>query len=303
MRATRIAPSGHQWRIAAAGHEAVLVEVGGGIREYAWQGVPVLDGYPEDAIAPHSAGHILAPWPNRIRDGQYTFGGRQHQLPLTEPARHNAMHGLVNWAPWDCAAHTEDSVTLTCRLPPRPGYPWPLDMRTTWTVGEAGLTATHEITNAGSEPAPFGLGAHPYVRIAGVDVDDITLTVPAQSRLLTDSRLLPIGAAKVTGGPLDFVDGRRLGAIELDTAFGDLTAVEGSEVRLSGGGREVVIWADGAFRWWQVFTGDSLSGERRRRSIAVEPMTCPPDAFRSHRDLIELAPGQVWRASWGIRPS
>jgi len=304
---TGSAPSGDQWRISAAGHEAVLVEVGGGLREYQCQGVPVVDGYAEDAIAPYGAGHILAPWPNRIRDGRYTFDGQDHQLPLTEPARHNAIHGLVNWVPWIRTEHTVDSVCLDYRLAPRPGYPWPLAMRTQWSVGSNGLRADHVVTNLGATTAPFGFGVHPYVRIPGVTLDDTTLTMPAQSRVLVDARLLPIGMAKVTGGPFDFAAGRRIGGAELDTAYGDLIPVDGeaagSEVVLSGGGRSITVWADAHFRWWQLFTSDPLPDERRRRAIAVEPMTCPPDAFRSRRDLIELAPGETWRASWGIRPS
>ena len=69
-------PSGAQWTIAADGHEATIVEVGGGLRDYRAGGTEVLYGFAEDEICPGSAGQILAPWPNRIRDGQYTFDGQ-----------------------------------------------------------------------------------------------------------------------------------------------------------------------------------------------------------------------------------
>jgi len=128
--------------------------------------------------------------------------------------------------------------------------------------------------------------------------------VPARSRLLLDGRLLPIGAAKVAGTDYDFTTAKPIGGLELDTAFGDLIR-DGdgpSEVTLStSDGRGVAIWADAGFGWWQIFTSDTLAGDRRRRSVAVEPMTCPPDAFRSNRDLITLEPGQAWHGTWGIR--
>jgi aldose 1-epimerase len=73
-------------------------------------------------------------------------------------------------------------------------------------------------------------------------------------------------------------------------------------VTLRGASGGVSVWADDAFRWWQVFTGDTLSPPRRRRSIAVEPMTCPPDAFRSGKDVVVLPPGATWRGTWGITP-
>jgi aldose 1-epimerase len=249
----------------------------------------------------------LAPWPNRIRDGRYTFDGVEHQLALTEPDRHTAIHGLVNWTRWDLLERSADAVTVGCDMPPQPGYPWPLRMRTRWSVSADGLRADHEVTNVGADRCPFGLAVHPYLRLPGVAVDDLVLRVPAQSRVLVDGRLLPVGAAKVAGTEYDFTAPRRIGETVLDTAFGDVLRDDDTTmaVTLAGpdGTPSVALWADDNFSWWQVFTGDALGGEWYRRSVAVEPMTCPPDAFRSGRDVLVLEPGQTWRASWGIRPS
>lgn len=300
-------PSGAQWTIAADGQEAVVVEVGGGLRAYRAGGVPYVDGYGEDELCVGSAGQVLAPWPNRIRDGQYTFNGQTLQLSLTEPARHTALHGLVNWLPWRLVARNADTVTVQCELPAQPGYPWPLLLRTEWRVGTDGLRATHEVTNRGGAAAPFGMSVHPYLRLPGIAVDDLMLRVPARSRLLVDGRMLPIGAAKVHGGEYDFTTPRRIGTAMLDTTFGQVEATANgrSSVTLGSadGSAGVSVWADRAFGWWQISTGDTLPGERRRRSVAVEPMTCPPDAFRSGRNVIVLEPGQSWHAEWGIRPS
>ncbi|MFI5913640.1 aldose 1-epimerase family protein [Dactylosporangium sp. NPDC051541] len=298
------APSGTQWTIRSGGQEAVIVEVGGGVRTFTADGRDVVSGYEEHEHAIGSAGHVLAPWPNRIRDGQYTFGGEHQQLPLTEPDRHNAIHGLVNWVRWTAVDATEDSITVAHDLVPQAGYPWPLRLQTRWSVGAAGLKAEHEVTNTGGTPVPFGLATHPYVLVPGVPVDDLTLRVPAHSRVLVDVRLLPIGAAPVTGTEFDFVDGRRLGGTVLDTAFGevDTNAEGGSQIDVSApDGRGVTVWADSAFSWWQVYSSDTLPPERLRKALAIEPMTCPPDAFRSGRDVIVLEPGTTWRGTWGIR--
>jgi aldose 1-epimerase len=298
--------SGTQWTINSGGHEATLVEVGGGLRAYRADGVDYVDGYGADELPIGCAGQILAPWPNRIRDGRYTFAGEPQQLSLTEPTRHNAIHGLVNWQPWRAVEQTADAVTLECPMPAQPGYPWPLLLRTTWRVGDGGLRAEQEITNVGHKSCPIGFSVHPYLALPGVRVDDMVLKVPARNRLLVDSRLLPIGAAKVAGTRYDFTEPKRIGAGVLDTAFGDVErdAGGGSRVELStvDGQHSVSVWADERFGWWQVFTSDTLAGDRLRRSIAIEPMTCPPDAFRSGRDLTVLEPGQTWRASWGITP-
>jgi aldose 1-epimerase len=299
------APSGQQWTIRSDGHEAVLVEVGGGVRAYRVGTEDVVFGYAEEEICPASAGEVLAPWPNRIRDGRYTFAGDAYQLTITEPARHNAIHGLVNWSRWQLVAQRPDEVTLGYQLVPVPGYPWPLSFRTTWRVGADGLHASHEVTNQGATPAPFGLASHPYLVVPGVRVDDLTLRVPGRTRLLLDGRMLPIGAARVAGTEHDLSEGRRIGTTVYDAAYGDLIRGEdgGSAVSLSADdGRSVQVWADAGFGWWQVFTADALTGARHRAAVAVEPMTCPADAFRSGRDLITLEPGQTWRGAWGIRP-
>jgi aldose 1-epimerase len=300
----QVAPlCGAQWTITSGGHEAVVVEIGGGLRAYRVDGVDVLDGYEPDELCPGYAGKVLAPWPNRIRDGRYEFGGQPWQLGLTEPPRHNAIHGLVGCVPWRLVAQQADSVTVECVVAAQPGYPWPVLLRTHWAVGADGLRARHEATNIGGEPCPFGLGAHPYLRLGSGPVDQLTLCVPGRSRLLVDGRLLPIGAAKVAGGDLDYTEPRRIGAQVLDTTFGDLPVdPAGSAVTLSTAEASIRVWADANFRWWQVFTGDTLTGDRPRRALAVEPMTCPPDAFRSGRDVVTLTPGQTWTGAWGITP-
>lgn len=298
--------SGAQWSISAAGHEAVVVEVGGGLRTYRSGGVDHVDGYGPDELCPGSAGKILAPWPNRIRDGRYTFGGRSLQLAVTEPDRHVAVHGLVNWVRWRLVERSTDTVTVAYDLPAQPGYPWPLRLVTRWSVSSDGLRVDHEVTNTGRADCPFGLAAHPYPRVPDVAVDDLVLRVPGRDRMLVDARLLPVGVVRVADSEYDYLRPRRIGSALLDTAFGDVAPDPdgGSSVSLAAPGRSanVTVWADGAFRWWQIFTGDSLPGQRRRRSVAVEPMTCPPDAFRSGRDVIVLKPGRTWRAAWGIRP-
>jgi aldose 1-epimerase len=301
------AKSGLQWTIEADGHRAVIVEVGGVLRHYSVGDREILDGFGPEEISPASAGQILAPWPNRIRDGHYTFEGTAYQLSLTEPARNNAIHGLTNWSRWKLVDQAPDAVTLEFDLPPQIGYPWALTLRTRWSVSADGLRSDQEVVNTSDQNAPWGFSVHPYLQLTGVAVDDILLRVPGRVRVLADARLLPIGAVKVTGTEYDYTEPRRVGDAVLDTTWGDLNpdADGGSSVVIAAptGDASVTVWGDENFKWWQVFTGDTLHGERFRRSMAIEPMTCPPDAFRSGRDLIILEPGVTWRASWGVRPS
>jgi aldose 1-epimerase len=297
--------SGTQWSIESGNARAVVVEVGGVLRHYSVGDVQVLDGFEADELSPASAGQILAPWPNRIRDGKYTFEGQSHQLSLTEPARHNAIHGLTNWSRWAPVEQSADAITLQYELPAQVGYPWWLTLRTRWQVSADGLRCEQEVVNNSSTNAPWGFSVHPYLQLPGVAVDDILLHVPAKTRILADGRLLPIGAVGVAGTEYDFTEARKIGDLVLDTTFGDIEhdASGTTEVTIAdpGSAAKVVVWADDKFKYWQVFSGDTLHGERFRRSVAIEPMTCPPDSFRTGRDLIVLAPGERWTATWGIR--
>ncbi|WP_433373503.1 aldose 1-epimerase family protein [Actinoplanes sp. CA-142083] len=297
--------SGTQWSIESGGTRAVVVEVGGTLRHYSVGDVQVLDGFEADELSPASAGQILAPWPNRIRDGKYTFEEQSHQLPLTEPARHNAIHGLANWSRWTLAEQSADAVTLELELPAQIGYPWWLTLRARWSVSADGLRCEQEVVNNSASNAPWGYSVHPYLQLTGVAVDDILLHVPGKTRILADNRLLPIGAVGVAGTEYDFTEPRKIGDLVLDTTFGDIEhdAAGITEVTIAdpASPAKVVVWADEKFKYWQVFSGDTLHGERFRRSVAIEPMTCPPDAFRTGRDLIVLAPGESWTAAWGIR--
>jgi aldose 1-epimerase len=207
---------------------------------------------------------------------------------------------------WRAVEQDQSSVTLECDVSPLPGYPWWLRMRTTWSISSEGLRAEHTAANIGDAPCPFGMGVHPYLFVGDLPVEDIFLNLPTQSRLLVDSRQLPVGAAKVAGSAFDYTAPRRIGTAILDTTFGDVIRDDlgNSTARLSNsdGTSSVEVWADKAFGWWQAFTGDTVAGVRHRRSVALEPMTCPPDAFRSGRDVVTIQPGEVWSGSWGIRP-
>jgi aldose 1-epimerase len=305
---SQVLPSGEQWTIRHGDHEAVVVQVGGGVRTYTVGRQNVVAGYPPEAKCSAGRGQLLMPWPNRIRDGRYSWSGRSHQLALSEPDRSNAIHGLVRWAPWSVLTQAHDTISLVCRLRPQQGWEWSLDLFVTYAVGDEGLIVTPRAVNVGAGAAPFGFGAHPYLSVGEDRADEARLVIPAGSRLDLDDRLLPKGLVAVEGTDRDFRKARLLGDTALDTAFTNLVADVDGRWRViiahPGTGRAVTLWADATtYPWVQVFTGDSLPLDDRRTSgIAVEPMTCPPDAFNSGDDLLVLEPGQEFSGTWGITP-
>ncbi|MGH8794261.1 MAG: aldose 1-epimerase family protein [Stackebrandtia sp.] len=297
-----MALSGDQWTISYSGREAVIASVGGGLRSFSVDGVHYVDGYGDDEIAPGWAGHVLAPWPGRLGDGVYTFEGETHRLAWNDPDTRSAMHGLVGWMRWQAADVSDSSVTVECALPAQPGYPFPLVLRTRWSLGPYGLRAAHTVSNVGTRPCPFGLGVHPYV-MAGdrAALSTWRLRVPAKTRLTVNERGLPTGEETA-----QFVEPAVVGEAQLDCTFGELIRdadrVATLEVLSASEDRGVTVWVDESFGWLHVYTGDALPNERRRRALAVEPMTCPPDALRSGAGLVTLGPGELWSGTWGISP-
>jgi len=299
-------PSGVQHLIGHGHQRAVVTEIGATLRSYQVGDVDVIDGFEAEELCPSGRGQVLAPWPNRLGDGRYHFGGRSGRAALDEPERRNAIHGLVRWMAWSVVSSAQNVVTLGCRLHPQPGYPWALQLQVEYRLGREGLTVTTTATNPSiEEPVPFGLGFHPYLTVGTAPVDRAKLTVPARRRLITDDRGLPSADAAVSGTEFDFAVGRVIGPTRLDTAYTEL--VRGSDgratVRLTSAGdeRTVSLWVDDRFPYLMVFTGDSVDPAwRRRRAVAVEPMTCPPDALRSGTDLLTLDPGASFVARWGI---
>ncbi len=299
--------TGAQHDLIAGDYTATVTELGAGLRRLRYRGRPVVVEYDADQLPPSGAGQLLAPWPNRIDHGRYAFGGTSHQLDLSEPARGNAIHGLTRWASWSEAAKSADFVQLRLALLGRPGYPFHLELFAGYQLlPTAGLEVTITARNAGSAPAPYGTGSHPYLTIAAGPefVDECTLRLPAALHQACDDRGIPVGEpAPVAGTETDFRRPRPIGGLSLDDPFTglDLDSDGRALVRLSGGDTEIGLWAGPGYDWLQVFTGDPLGPAMRRRALAVEPMTCPPNAFVTGTGLITLEPGETVAHSWGIK--
>ena len=296
--------TGEQFEISAGPRWAAVSEVGANLRAYRVEGVDVTHAHDPDGLPPKSNGSVLMPWPNRIRGGRYTFDGQDLQLILSDPVAGNATHGLVNWARWVVEEHRPDEVVLHCDVVPQKGWPFELRARVSYRVDiEHGLVVTLAARNTGARAVPFGAGSHPYLSVGSAEVDDVEIRVPGRRRLVTDAASIPVRADDVAGTEFDLRRLRPLGALRLDTAFVGLEpdpddATRGS-VRVRTDAVDTTLWWDHpTFTAVQVFTVPEL--EPGRAAIAVEPMTCPANAFNTGDDVIRLEPGAQWSGQWGI---
>ncbi len=282
----------------------MVTESGATLRVYEVGDRPVVEAFegPETPVI-GCQGEVLAPWPNRVVDGRWTWESTEYQLWITEPERGHALHGLVRTLPWAPARAEDHRIDLEATLLAHPGWPFPLYFSVSYELGREGLRSRLTATNIGRARCPYGAATHPYLAIPRGSVDDARLEIPAATFLATDGRLAPLERRATGGSPYDFDAGSPIGARQVDNAFTDLERLPDGrvEARLTcPDGRTTVMWGDSSVRWWQLFTGDVLPERWRRRAIALEPMTCGPNALNTGEDLVFLEPGESHAMVWGI---
>ncbi len=294
------------YTIEGGGYRASVLGLGAAVRELTHEGRPLVVGFGADEEMPNFRGAFVAPWPNRIADGRYSFDGADYELPINEPERGTALHGLVFDIPWTLVEHTASSVTLACSITPIDAYPFELSLEARFSVSGDGFRTDVTAVNTGDGRAPYGVCPHPYLLAGPSPLDEWVLELPASTVLtVTPDRLLPVAKEPVDGTSFDFRSARPLGDVQIDHAFtgiardaSGLAAVRVTDPAYGTG--TAMVW-DESCPWVQIHTADlPLKPESTRLGLAVEPMTCPPEAFNSGEDLVVLEPGGTHRTGWTI---
>ncbi len=248
-------------------------------------------------------GAKLTPWPNRIRDGRYVFQGKEHQLPTNFPQEGHAIHGLVYNRPFNLVTANGLKNAAKAKLEHSydgsiPGYPFKFKITILYILSDDGFTCKTSIKNNGEQSMPVGDGWHPYFRL-GKTVDDLMLKIPAKFQLVTDERMIPNNARTFRA----FRELTRIGDTNFDTGFIMLDYVP--RVELYDPKQDVTINAwqetgsrlETGYKYVQIFIPPS------RKSIAIEPMTCPANGFNSKQGIIILEPGEEFKGQYGVKLS
>ncbi|HWL08945.1 MAG TPA: aldose 1-epimerase [Planctomicrobium sp.] len=268
--------------------------------------VEVIDA-PEDVLngqyRPSGFGiPILFPFPNRIREGRFTWEERHYEIPLA-PNHPNAIHGFCYDRPWRVIDQTEDSVTGRFQLSvddPERRHCWPADFifDVRYRVAESRLECQFRITNCDEKPLPWGLGTHAYFRLPlGPESDayQCELSVPVSEQwelndFLPTGRRLPVE----NNNPLR--TGASFGEIKFDDVFtgwqSDGGTVRSSILDPKAGVQLMQICDSQYFREAVVYTPPG------RNAVCIEPYSCVTDAINLHSKDINtglqvLPPGQV----------
>jgi aldose 1-epimerase len=285
--------------VSAEGVRLVVDLRGGGLRELVAGDWQVLDGYAAGTVPAGRRGGVLLPWPNRLRGGRWSWRGTDLQLDVVSAGSPNAVHGLLSAQPWSVLAERAAGVTVGTVLEPRAGYPFRLAAAIDYDLTPRQLTVRVRVRNAGEADAPFGVGMHPYLHVGATaegGLADAELSVPARTAMDVDGGL-PTGESRPFDGEVG-----RIGDRALDDPVTDLVRddVGWARVGLRGPAGALELAVDRSWPWLQVYSGDTLPAGQRRRSLAVEPMTCPPNALADGADLVVLPPGADWSGTWTL---
>ncbi len=298
-------PSGEQIAIAHGDQRAVVTEVGATLRTYVKGGVSVIEGFAGEEASTNGRGQVLYPWPNRIGDGEWSFSGRVGRPRIDDVAHATSIHGLVRWLPFRIESVNQNRCALTLLLHPSPEYPFASEIEVAYHLGSLGLTVTTTVTNCDNVPMPFGVGFHPYLAVTTPTIEAAKLELPAKSFVSVDDRQLPDGQIlPLAGHALNYTTRKSLSGVKLDVTYTDLVRDDSGlcvATLEDPTGATVELSVDRNFPYLQAYTGENNAPGHRRTAVAIEPMSCPPDALRSGKDLVVLEPGQHWAGSWRLR--
>jgi len=285
---------------------ATIARVGAALVSWALGGVQLVEPGNLDAVGPYCEGIVMAPWPNRLEDGQWNYKGKTLEFPLNIQSQQNANHGLLIDHPYDLVAQTESSVTLGALIHARLAYPFNVYTTVKYELVGSGMTVTHTAENLSVESAPYAVGAHPYFQIAGVPTSDLVLRSDAETVLEVNERQIPIGKAATANTRFDMRVGVKVGENFYDHGFTDLPRDEQGLAHTyltAPDGRQLDVWQDAEFKHVVIFSPDfywDQSSDEKRVAVAIEPQTAGANAFKTGEDLQWLKKGEVFSASWGV---
>ena len=215
----------------------------------------------EYSVHPHRGGCFpMAPWPNRIAGGRFSFDGKEWTVPVDSPP--NAIHGRLTNVPWQVVARTARVVELTARFDDT--WPW---LGKAWQrieLTRTGLRLKMEVRSE-RQPFPAGCGWHPWFRADVVGATEVRPSVPAATRYVLKDQL-PTGETVVPQG--DFVlDGRPVGDRHLDDCY---TGIDGAIT---------IDWGTFAMSMTAISEQPHVTVFTPGYAVCVEPQTCVADAF------------------------
>ena len=260
---------------------------GGQISHLVLGGVEVIPKFSGEDARARVFGYTLAPWPNRLQDGKYQVDGIDYQIPKLD-SQNNANHGLLLDEKMEVLSHDSDSLKLFYSFGKDAHYPFAIDLEIEFSLEENALVTRATATNNSLNAAPFAIGFHPYFLMGS----KFTVSAGFTHRVVTDDRMLPVSAKKVSRLDLN-QDSPELATLD-DCYYGSnevlVTNSSGAfEIRGLENINYFMIYRPPA----QVFAQGS--------ALAIEPMSHLTNVFATDMASAQILPGESKSYSYEIR--
>jgi aldose 1-epimerase len=256
--------------------------VGGAVKSYRWRDRPVFRNGPDGMTDANTGGsYPLVPFSNRVRDGRFSFRGREVRLSPNLPPQKHPLHGQGWRGEWRIEAAEERRAVLVHDHAPGE-WPWAWQGRQTFELDEGGLTTGLSCRNDGDAPMPCGLGFHPYFP---ADAETVLDTVVAEVWTI-DAEVMPVERVAATGR-YDLRE-RRIEGVDLDNGYGGWSGR--TELRQRD---HTVVISSAEARYFQVYAPPEGG------IVVAEPVTHANAALNAPEDqfaglgLQVLDPGQT----------
>jgi aldose 1-epimerase len=272
------------WRAEISTVGAALVSL--------WQGDVEIITSPNGQALYAFAGVVMAPWPNRLEDGQFKFNDLELVAPINDVSGNNANHGLVFAKQFDTVEQGDDRITLRTSLFDADAYPFNIELQVSYELSIEGLMVRIDATNHEAQPVTFATGIHPYF----VTEIDSRLEVSAGKFLLKSARGLPVGAISVDESDVIHNGSNLVTELDIDDCLTELSvgANELQQTRLSrpAHGIEVVLSQSTELSHLMIFRlGETVGAQRIL--LALEPQSAAANALRNEPNSHLLEPGQT----------
>lgn len=284
---------------------AVIDSIAAAVISLQVDGIELLDPGAQEETGGFLEGVTMAPWVNRLADGSYRFGNQDYQVELTDEDRSVANHGMLLETLFDANQTSPDAIKLTAVIEDFDRYPTKLRVEVSYQLTEDGLSVSQQLTNLGAQEAPLAFGSHPYFRIGEFAADELEIKTSAQSVIVTDERLLPVGKKPVIELGLKPNEWVKLSSLQIDNSLTDLHFGENgiAETFLRDPkGRLLRIWQSRVYRHIALFAPSfyKTKNDPVRWSVALEPQTSAANSFNTSADLLVVKPGETVEGNWGV---
>jgi galactose mutarotase-like enzyme len=216
-----------------------------------------------DRLPSGTGSFLMAPWPNRVRNGRITADGKAYSVPVNSGV--HAIHGTIRRRTFEVASIEKSR----CRLVSALGPEWPFPGKVVYEVSLDGPSLLQRMeVHADEQKFPVGVGWHPWFkrRIGG---GDAVVSAPVEAVWVLDQDMTPSGHTVSPSGPTALNSGITPSAGSLDHCF---RITPGRPTTLRWPSLELRLDSSPEVTHLQVYTPDG--------ALCVEPQTCCIDAFR-----------------------